>query len=167
MERETLKKLLATNIATNRENLEQKFKEYDLLCLGRDMQEQRFRDITDRILADNVFTVTAPLDGEPRAGIPGRGERILSNEFTFLLDDKDHERLRKLREAACLDAGLTDEEGHDREPWTERCFTARRDLLTYILDNVIPNCLRETLAACRKSHVRSEQLLDIIRTAIT
>lgn len=166
MEKETLKKLLATNIATNMENLEQKFKEYDLLCLGRDMQEQRFRDITDRILADNVFTVTAPLDGEPRAGIPGRGERILSDKFTFLLDKKNHERLCKLREAACLDAGLTDEKGHDREPWTERCFTARRDLLTYILNNIIPDFLRDTIATCRKSYIRSEQLLDIIRTTI-
>ena len=83
---------LKKNCETNRKKLSKLMKVYDLCVLGYDIQEQRCKDVYNKVLSENEFYVSRDMK---RAEIKV-GERITDEKFDFLLSDEDFDRLQTL-----------------------------------------------------------------------
>ena len=147
-------------IKTNREKLSELLKVFDLCVLGYDMQEQRCKDVYNKVLAENEFY--ASLDIE-RTGVKV-GERITDEKFDFLLSDEDFDRLQTLANPIFVVEGITDENGYFIEDWVTKKVQARKELVEFIINNIVPKEMRETFWEARQNIVQMDKLINIARS---
>lgn len=151
---------LKKNCEANREKLSELLKVFDLCVLGYDMQEQRCKDVYNKVLAENVFY--ASLDIE-RTGVKV-GERITDEKFDFLLSEEDFDRLQTLAIQIFVAEGITDENGYFIENWVTKKVQARKELVEFIIQNIVPNEMRETFWEARQNIVQMDKLINIMRS---
>lgn len=151
---------LKKNCETNREKLSELMKVYDLCALGYDMQEQRSKDVYNKVLSENEFYAKRDC-GRCEIKV---GERITDEKFDFLLSDEDFDRLQTLAIPIFVTEGITDENGYFIENWVTKKVHARKDLVEFIIQNIVPSEMREKFWEVRHNIVQTDKLISIMRS---
>ena len=151
---------LKKNCETNREKLSELLKVFDLCVLGYDMQEQRCKDVYNKVLSENEFY--ASLDIE-RTGVKV-GERITDEKFDFLLSEEDFDRLQTLAIQIFVAEKITDENGYFIENWVTKKVQAREELVEFIINNIVPKEMRKTFLEAKYNIVQMDKLINITRS---
>ena len=150
---------LKKNCETNREKLSELLKVYDLAVLGYDVQEQRCKDVYNKVLSKNEFYASRDIE---RTGVKV-GERITDEKFDFLLSDEDFDRLQALAIQIFVAEKITDENGYFIENWVTKKVQARKELVEFIINNIVPKEMRETFSAAKYNIVQMDKLINITR----
>ena len=157
---ENIEKELMTNCNQHREQLMNLREEYELAKIGLEMQESQEKDIANKILADNVFTASEECENIKA------GDRITRDEDTFLMSDADFTRFLNLSTAASTAAGITTEDGTYINNWFDIMVKAKKSLVDFILDHIVPTSLRSQLEGCRTSVVYQDKLIAALNKCI-
>lgn len=160
MEKTILTAELKKNCETNREKLSELLKVYDLTVLGYQVQEQRCKDVYNKVLSENEFFASRDV---ARTEIKV-GERITDEKFDFLLSDEDFGRLHTLAHPIFVAEGITDENDRFIENWVTKKVHARKDLVEFIIQNIVPSEMREKFWEVRHNIVQTDKLIDIMRS---
>ena len=165
MEEKILLAELTKNCEGKKEKVLELLKTFDLAELGSEMQRQQFKDIENKVLKENVF-----LCGHPEAKVrcddqPIFGERITDEKWSFLLSDDDFDRLQSLMQPLYVEANLTDEKGYYVTNWDMIACKARRELVEYVINEVIPSAFRKLFWENRDRIVFQEKLIKITKRA--
>ena len=160
MEETILMAELKKNCDTNREKLSELLKVYDLTELGYQVQEQRCKDVYNKVLSENEFFASRDV---ARTEIEV-GERITDEEFAFLLSDEDCDRLNALAHPIFVAEGITDENDRFIEDWVTKKVSARKDLVEFIIQNIVPSEMREKFWEVRRNIVQTDKLIEIMRS---
>ena len=160
MEETILMAELKKNCETNREKLSELLKVYDLTVLGYQVQEQRCKDVYNKVLSENEFFASRDV---ARTEIKV-GERITDEKFDFLLSDEDFGRLHALAHPIFVAEGITDENDRFIENWVTKKVHARKDLVEFIIQNIVPSEMREKFWEVRHNIVQTDKLIDIMRS---
>lgn len=151
---------LKKNFETNREKLSKLMKVHDLCVLGYDIQEQRCKDVYNKVLSENEFYAKRDC-GRCEVKI---GERITDEKFDFLLSDEDFDRLQALAIPIFVAEGITDENGYFIENWVTKKVHARKELVEFIIQNIVPNEMRVKFWEARQNIVQTDKLISIMRS---
>lgn len=151
---------LKKNCETNRKKLSKLMKVYDLCVLGYDIQEQRCKDVYNKVLSENEFFASRDV---ARTEIKV-GERITDEKFDFLLSDEEFDRLQTLANPIFVAEGITDENGYFIENWVTKKVHARKTLVEFIIQNIVPIEMRETFLEAKHSIVLTDKLIEIMRS---
>lgn len=160
MEETILMAELKKNCDTNREKLFELLKVYDLTELGYQVQEQRCKDVYNKVLSENEFYAKRDC-GRCEIKV---GERITDEKFDFLLSDEDFTRLQTLARPIFVAEGITDENGYFIEKWVTKKVHARKDLVEFIIQNIVPSEMRETFWEAKHNIVQTDKLINIMRS---
>lgn len=160
MEKTILTAELKKNCETNREKLSELLKVYDLTVLGYQVQEQRCKDVYNKVLSENEFFASRDV---ARTEIKV-GERITDEKFDFLLSDEDFGRLHALAHPIFVAEGITDENDRFIENWVTKKVHARKDLVEFIIQNIVPSEMRVKFWEVRHNIVQTDKLIDIMRS---
>lgn len=151
---------LKLNCEKNREKLSELLKVYDLTVLGYDMQEQRCKDVYNKVLSENEFYAKRDC-GRCEVKI---GERITDEKFDFLLSDEDFDRLQTMARPIFVAEGITDENDYFIENWVTKKVSARKELVEFIIQNIVPSEMRETFWEAKHNIVQTDKLIEIMRS---
>lgn len=151
---------LKKNCETNREKLSKLIKSYDLCVLGHDIQEQRCKDVYNKVLSENEFFASRDV---ARTEIKV-GERITDEKFDFLLSDEEFDRLQTLANPIFVAEGITDENGYFIDNWVTKKVHARKTLVEFIIQNIVPIEMRETFREAKHNIVLTDKLIEIMRS---
>lgn len=151
---------LKKNCETNREELSELMKVYDLCVLGYDMQEQRCKDVYNKVLAENEFYAKRDC-GRCEVKV---GKRITDEKFDFLLSDKDFDRLQTLAHPIFVAEGITDENDYFIENWVTKKVSAHTDLVEFIIKNIVPSEMREEFWEARQNITQMDELINVMRS---
>lgn len=160
MEKTILTAELKKNCETNREKLSELLKVYDLTVLGYQVQEQRCKDVYNKVLSENEFYAKRDC-GRCEVKI---GERITDEKFDFLLSDEDFDRLQALAHPIFVADGITDENGYFIENWVTKKVSARKELVEFIIQKIVPNEMRGTFWEARYNIVQMDKLINLMRS---
>ena len=160
MEKTILTAELKKNCETNREKLSELLKVYDLTVLGYQVQEQRCKDVYNKVLAENEFYASRDIE---RTEIKV-GERITDEKFDFLLSDEDFDRLQTLARPIFVAEGITDENDYFIENWVTKKVSARKELVEFIIQEIVPQEMREKFWEVRHNIVQKDKLISIMRS---
>lgn len=165
MEKEILLAELTKNCNGKKEKFLELLKAFDLAELGREVQRQEFKDIENKVLKENVF-----LCGRPEIKVrcddqPIFGERITDEKWSFLLSDDDFDRLQSLMLPLYVEANLTDENGYYVTNWDMIACDARNELVSFIVDEIVPKAIAGVFRKNIHSIVMQEKLIKITKQA--
>ena len=160
MEKTILTAELKKNCETNREKLFELLKVYDLTVLGYQVQEQRCKDVYNKVLAENEFYASRDIE---RTEIKV-GERITDEKFDFLLSDEDFDRLQTLARPIFVAEGITDENDYFIEDWVTKKVSARKELVEFIIQNIVPSEMREKFWEAKHNIVQMDKLINLMRS---
>lgn len=152
---ENLEIELKANCEQHREKLMTLKKEYEMAKLGLEMYEQQKKEIDNKVLAENVFTVE---EDSPRMNMK-KGDRITCEEETFLMSDTDFQRYQELTTKGTAAAGLTTEDGYYITNWHIISVKAKQALVNFLLDYIVPAPMRCQMEGCRTRVVYQDKLL--------
>lgn len=166
MEEKILLAELTKNCEGKKEKLLDLLKSYELAELGRDVMNQRFKDIENKVLQENEFfcgrsDVTIRCDEQPRFG-----ERITDEKWSFLLSDEDFDRLQAATLPIEVKEGLVDEKGYYITNWHTIACDARRELVNFIIDEIVPASFRELFGQKRDYITFQDKLIKIFKNSL-
>ena len=141
----------------NMEKLAELKKTLELAKLGQDVQRQHFKDIENKVLQENEFFCAR--DFKRTANIKV-GERITSEEWDFLLSDEEFDRLQNTMLPLWVEAGLTDERGYYKTNWDMIACNAKRELVEFIILNLVPKGMREIFWRERSSVLVEDKIIS-------
>ena len=144
------------------EKLAELLKVYDLAKLGRDVQEAEFKEIDDNVLGENEFFAVHEYTRSGGETIR-KGDRITDSTFDFLLSEDDFHRLYDLCRPHHVAQGLTDENDRYVTDWMTIWIDAERALVDFIIDEIIPESLRNDFETARRNVVYHDKLIGIAR----
>lgn len=156
---ENLQNELAKNCTLNQSQLAELMKEYELAKLGYEVQRQHFKDIYNHVLEENEFFSSMDCDTIKK------GDRITSEDFSFLLSEEDWRRYMEMAKPYCIEQGLTDNEDRYITNWLEISCKAKNTLIDFIIDELIPSSMRVAFDRMRRNVVYQDKLLAIIKKA--
>lgn len=156
---ENLQNELAKNCTLNQSQLAELMKEYELAKLGYEVQRQHFKDIYNHVLEENEFFSSMDCDTIKK------GDRITSEDFSFLLSEEDWRRYMEMAKPYCIEQGLTDNEDRYITNWLEISCKAKNALIDFIIDELIPSSMRVAFDRMRRNVVYQDKLLAIIKKA--
>lgn len=159
MEKEMLLSELTKNCNGNNEKLMELMKTYELAKLGGDVQQQQINDIYNRILETHEFF--AKTDAK-RLGI-SKGDRITTEEFMFLLSDKDFGKLMELSHPVLVKEKICDEKGYYITNWNTIELNAMNELVDFIILNIVPSQMRPLFWKSRRSVVFEHKLISALQ----
>lgn len=167
MEETKLQAELAANCKQHGKQLSELLKTYDLACLGYEMQEQRSKDVYNRVLAENEFFIAKNTDiANQRSGNDfHEGDRVTSEEYMFMLSDADFQKVLDLAAPIFVTEKITDERGYYIENWCQMRNDSRNELVNFIIQNVIPTELRGAFYRLRHNVMQQSKLIDIAKGA--
>lgn len=160
MEETILMAELKKNCETNREKLSELLKVYDLTELGYQVQEQRCKEVYNKVLSENEFYAKRDC-GRCEVKI---GERITDEKFDFLLSDEDFDRMNALAHPIFVAEGITDEKDRFIEDWVTKKVQSRKELVEFIINNIVPKEMRETFSSAKYNIVQMDKLINITRS---
>ena len=154
---------LTMNCNGKKEKLLGMLEYFDLANLGYDLQKQRCKDVHNRVLAKHEFKCAKEFSRGTGYKI---GDRITDESMMFLLSDEDFHRLMELSRPIMVEEGITDENGFYIEPWAQKRSDARHGLISFILDEILPKTLKETLEPCRWNVVWQDKLINAFKSCV-
>lgn len=152
----------AANVKTKTAQLAGLFEAYDAAVLGYDTQQARAKQCHHEALNASEYYAAEDFD---RAGIKA-GDRITSESFDFLLPEEDWERYVAASLLVLVREGLTDAEGTYTTDWCGIERDARRALVDFIIDEILPEGMRAQFEAVRLNYVQTEKLIGIVRLIV-
>lgn len=162
METKEMTAVFTANVKANLQQLTDLFKAYDLAELGYKMQDEREKECYNEALATTPFYAAKGCD---RCEIKA-GERITREFCTFLLSNEDFNRLLDLTTPILKREGIINAEGNYATDWLGIKGDARRALVNFIIDTILPDGMREQFSAVRLNIVQTDKLLDIVRPIV-
>lgn len=164
METKKMQAVFTANIKANIGQLAELFKAYDLAKLGDEVQEARIKECYAVALQAGEYHA-AEWCGQ-RGGNIKPGDRITDPNLMYYLGKNDFDRLLKEEQKIMRREGITDKDGYYITPWTSIKVDARRALVNFIIDTILPDGMREQFAAVRLNIVQTDKLLDIVRPIV-
>lgn len=161
MEEKILLAELKKNCGEKKEKLMSLLETFDLAELGRKIDDEREKEISNRVLAENEFF--AGKDAE-RLGMKS-GERITDEEFTFLLSESDFQKYLELRRPLLVAEKLCDENGYYLVNWGLITRDARYALVEFIIDEIVPKAIAGIFRENIHSIVMQKKLIKITKQA--
>lgn len=157
---------LQTNVTGRvRAKLSELYEQYDLCVLGDKVHEAEVGGIVTQVLQENDFR--AKPDFKVRdENMPRPGERVTTEEWSFLLSSEDFDRLINLCVPRWHAAGLTDEKGTSTPTWTTMKIDARNAVLDYLIGHIIPSSFRDLFQRNRWQYSQMEKLIGLGRQLI-
>ena len=167
MEEKKMQAELAANCKQHGKQLSELLKAYDLACLGYEIQEQRSKDIYNRVLAENEFRIAKNTDiANKRSGNDfHEGDLVTSEEYMFMLSDADFQKVLDLAAPIFVAEKITDEKGYYIEDWCKMRNDSRNEVVNFIISNVLPAELRGAFYRLRHNVVQQQKLIDIVKGA--
>ena len=163
MEKEILLAELQKNCNAYRNEMNDLLKELELTILGNEIQDQEFKVIYEYVLSKNEFFATDDFKrGEKEIH---KGERILEEEFTFLMSDDDFRRYQKLCVPYFVQENLTDERGFLITNWSRMVVDAKNKLFDFICHKVLPKELGNLFFEQRWNITVQNKVIDITKEA--
>ena len=151
------------NVKSNIAQLVDLFKAYDIAKLGDEAQDARTKECYAEALKNGVYCS----DKDWGRGLNIKaGDRITDPNLMYYLSENDFARLLKEGQKIMRREGITDKEGYYITPWTSIKVDARRDLVDFIIDAILPDGMREQFSAVRLNIVQTDKLLDIVRPIV-
>jgi hypothetical protein len=158
----TMQAELAANVKQHKTTLLDLRKKYELAKLGLEVFDQQAKEIYNKILSENTFTVSHDC---PSMSLKP-GDRITDEEYTFLMSEGDWQRYMKLTGAAMTAAGLTTEDGTYTTNWHQIRTAAKTELVNFLIDHIIPAALRSQFAKVRDSIIWQDKILATFESCI-
>ena len=153
----------AANVKSNIAQLVDLFKAYDIAKLGYEAQDARTKECYAEALKNGVYC--SDRDWGQGLNIKA-GDRITDPNLMYYLGKNDFARLLKESNKITLREGITDKDGYYITPWTSIKADARRALVDFIIDAILPDGMREQFSAVRLNIVQTDKLLDIVRPIV-
>lgn len=150
---------LESNCTKNKETIFELMKTYELAKLGNEMQTQQFNEIYNEVLAKNEFYCKS--DEYERVGVKC-GDRITDEKNIWTLDDEDFHKVMELALPLQVERGLTDDKGYYITNWLTIEVKAKKELVDFIIDEILPQSMRSAFEKARTSIVYQDKLLDIV-----
>lgn len=135
-------------------------KAFELAKLGREVQEQEEKDIMNSILAEHCFYSSINVRNRIK-----EGDRITDESDLFALSDDDKNKFWEIANPIYFAKGVSDEKGHYKVLWYSIINKARRELINFYIDEVLPASMRQGFELCRTSIVYQDKLIDIIKSS--
>lgn len=152
------------NVKANIQQLTELFKAYDLAELGDEVQEARIKECYAVALQAGEYRAA---EGYNMRGVNiNEGDRVTDEKYSWLLSDVDFGRLQTAAMPLLVRQGITDKDGYYITPWTSIKVDARRALVNFIIDTILPDGMRAQFAAVRLNIVQTDKLLDIVRPIV-
>lgn len=164
METKKMTAEFTANVKANIQQLADLFKAYDIAKLGDEAQDARTKECYAEALQAGKYRA-AEWCGQ-RGGNIKPGDRITDPNLMYYLGKNDFDRLLKEGQKIMRREGITDKEGYYITPWTSIKVDARRALVNFIIDTILPDVMREQFAAVRLNIVQTDKLLDIVRPIV-
>lgn len=164
METKEMKAVFTANVKANIQQLAELFKAYDIAKLGDEAQGARTKECYAVALQAGEYHA-AEWCGQ-RGGNIKPGDRITDPNLMYYLSENDFARLLKEGQKIMRREGITDKEGYYITPWTSIKVDARRALVDFIIDAILPDGMREQFSAVRLNIVQTDKLLDIVRPIV-
>ena len=164
METKKMTAEFTANVKANIQQLAELFKAYDLAKLGDEVQEARIKECYAVALQAGEYHA-AEWCGQ-RGGNIKPGDRITDPNLMYYLGENDFARLLKESNKITLREGITDKDGYYITPWAIIKFDARRALVNFIIDAILPDGMRGQFSAVRLNIVQTDKLLDIVRPIV-
>ena len=164
METKEMTAVFTANVKANTQQLAELFKAYDLAELGYKMREEQSKQCYAEALQAGEYHA-AEWCGQ-RGGNIKPGDRITDPNLMSYLSENDFARLLKEGQKIMHREGITDKDGYDITPWTSIMVDARRALVNFIIDTILPDVMREQFSAVRLNIVKTDKLLDIVRPIV-
>lgn len=152
----------SANVKANIEQLADLFKAYDLAKIGYELQNEQSKQCYTEALNAGEYYAAEDCD---RAGIKA-GDRITDDKYSWLLSDDDFNRLQAAALSLLARGGVTDDKGYYITNWLKIKGDARRALVDFVIDTILPDGMREQFSAVRLNIVQSDKLLDIVRPIV-
>ena len=151
------------NVKSNIQQLAELFKAYDIAKLGDEAQDARTKECYAEALKNGVYCS----DKDWGRGLNIKaGDRITDPNLMYYLGENDFARLLKESNKITLREGITDKDGYYITPWAIIKVDARRALVNFIIDAILPDGMREQFSAVRLNIVHTDKLLDIVRPIV-
>lgn len=135
---------------------------YDLAELGYKLQDEQTKEVYNEILAKNEFFVARD---DPH-GKYAPGMRITSEDDSFMMSDEDFQRMLDLARPVMVERKITDENGYFLEDWFGMRQKAWRELVEYIIQEIVPDQMRDEFWARRTNVVFGDKLIDALKSSI-
>lgn len=152
------------NVKANIQQLAELFKAYDLAELGYKMQEEQCKQCHTEALQAGDYRAAECYN--MRGVNINEGDRVTDEKYSWLLSDVDFGRLQNAALRLLVRDGVTDERGYYITDWLGIKGDARRALVNFIIDTILPDGMREQFAAVRLNIVQTDKLLDIVRPIV-
>lgn len=163
METKEMTAVFTANVKANIQQLADLFKAYDIAKLGDEAQDARTKECYAEALKNGVYCS----DKDWGRGLNIKaGDRITDPNLMYYLSENDFVRLLKEGQKIMRREGITDKEGYYITPWTSIKVDARRALVDFIIDAILPDGMREQFSAVRLNIVQTDKLLDIVRPIV-
>ena len=153
---------LKENCESNREKLAELLKTYELAVLGYDIQEQRIKDVYNRVLVEHEFFASRDFD---RCNVKP-GDRITDEEYAFLMSDEDFKVYNEeLGTSYLCKEGITDEKGYYLTNWLEIKTDAMCELVDFIIDCLVPTTMRDIFSRNRRNVIVCDKLINSLKSS--
>ena len=163
METKEMTAEFTANVKANIQQLAELFNAYDIAKLGDEAQDARTKECYAEALKNGVYCS----DKDWGRGLNIKpGDRITDPNLMYYLGENDFARLLKESNKITLREGITDKDGYYITPWTSIKVDARRALVDFIIDAILPDGMREQFSAVRLNIVQTDKLLDIVRPIV-
>ena len=144
---------------SNKQKLSELLACFELANLGYDLQEERCKEVYNRVFAEHEFLAKMDV---PRCGYK-KGDRIKDEDGMWLLSDEDFKLFHKIAIPILAEEGITDENGKYLEDWIGQKVSARKDLIDFLIDEIVPDFMRKDFDQCRWNIVMGDKLIDAFR----
>lgn len=164
METKEMTAVFTANVKANTQQLAELFKAYDLAKLGYKMQEEQSKQCYTEALQAGEYHAA---EGYNMRGVNiNEGDRVTDEKYSWLLSDVDFDRLQTAALRLLVRDGVTDERGYYITDWLGIKGDARRALVNFIIDAILPDGMKEQFSAVRLNIVQTDKLLDIVRPIV-
>lgn len=164
METKEMTAVFTANVKANIQQLADLFKAYDLAELGYKMQEEQSKQCYTEALQAGDYRAA---EGYNMRGVNiNEGDLVTDEKYSWLLSDVDFGRLQTAALRLLVRDGVTDERGYYITDWLGIKGDARRALVNFIIDTILPDGMREQFSAVRLNIVQTDKLLDIVRPIV-
>lgn len=153
---------LAVNCTAQCKKLAELFEAFDLAKLGYEAQEAHIADLYNEVLKEHTFYTSKDCEKLGKKA----GNRVEDEQDTFLLSKSDFEKFLELTTQKLAEAGITDTKGYYITNWLTIKMDAKRELVNFIIDCILPKNLISRFEEARHNVVYQDKLLDIIRPAL-
>lgn len=159
MEQEKMLSELIQNRCKNVDKLRELLETYDLADASDKMQEQRVKEIYNRVLRENeFFAVQDSLCSNIKIG-----DRITDEKQDFLMSEEDFERMLDLAQPILFAEKITDERGYCINDWASKRNKTWVELVNFIIQKILPSPFRETFWENRFNVPKMDKLIESVR----